>query len=370
MGYALKGSDPTKFLFWLEGGGSCADVASCQARCAKGSGLASKCTARTRATIPAEAILSDNPKSPFASFTKVHVPYCTSDTHAGNRAASADTGGFAFRGAEVIAATVDYLKAHMGLDDALQVMLTGSSGGGAGVNANCDRLARWLPGASVKCVSDATWKNHSFPPYAEPCPQETANLSAAVAFWNASDATNRACAAAVSAAGGDPLSCKIASTLWKHIEQPYFVASSQYDAHALHDDCVDWTDQQGTEAYFAKYGAAAQLLNAELVAAKQASPDKYRHLGMFSPSCYKHEMLPVVEYLAEVKVPVVAGAGVGQEKSYAELLTAWFFGNGTEAASAGADTFGAGQCGGLPCNSACANPENTCPYVMSACKGG
>ena len=67
------------------------------------------------------------------------------------------------------------------------------------------------------------------------------------------------------------------------------------------------------EAYFVKYAASARRLNGALVAAKRASPAKYAHLGLFSPSCYKHEMLPVVEYLAEVTVPVVAGPGVARQ---------------------------------------------------------
>ena len=70
------------------------------------------------------------------------VPYCSSDEHAGNREASAETANLHFNGKNIVSDVVDQLMAHPLAGQTIEkIVIIGFSAGGAGVARNCDFMA-------------------------------------------------------------------------------------------------------------------------------------------------------------------------------------------------------------------------------------
>ena len=70
------------------------------------------------------------------------IPYCSSDEHAGNRVASAETANLHFNGKNIVADVVDQLMAdHLAGQQIEKIVIIGFSAGGAGVARNCDFMA-------------------------------------------------------------------------------------------------------------------------------------------------------------------------------------------------------------------------------------
>ena len=76
------------------------------------------------------------------SIPQVWIPYCSSDEHAGNRDASAETANLHFNGKNIVADVVDQLMAdHLAGQQIEKIVIIGFSAGGAGVARNCDFMA-------------------------------------------------------------------------------------------------------------------------------------------------------------------------------------------------------------------------------------
>ena len=72
----------------------------------------------------------------------MYVPYCSSDEHAGNRDASAETANLHFNGKNIVSDVVDQLMAHpLAGQEIEKIVIIGFSAGGAGVARNCDFMA-------------------------------------------------------------------------------------------------------------------------------------------------------------------------------------------------------------------------------------
>ena len=85
----------------------------------------------------------------------MYVPYCSSDEHAGNRDASAETANLHFNGKNIVADVVDQLMAHpLAGQEIEKIVIIGFSAGGAGVARNCDFMADRLAalGSTAKVI--------------------------------------------------------------------------------------------------------------------------------------------------------------------------------------------------------------------------
>ncbi len=90
---------------------------------------------------------SNTDESPFHSMHHAYIRYCTSDGHMGDRAASALTYGWHFRGRRVIAATMAALKDRAGLgraDRHQHMYFGGASAGGRGAMAALDFVSGYI----------------------------------------------------------------------------------------------------------------------------------------------------------------------------------------------------------------------------------
>lgn len=169
--YVLRRNDTSRWLIFLDGGGFCADDASCAARYGNANGghklmsstwLIDEAAAGTL-TFPSDGIFSPDPvENPtFFDANIVRVPYCSSDTWVGDRAGDpaapvTSAARWAFRGRRIVEAVVTDLLATQGLDAATDVVLAGGSAGGQGVFGHADDLGARLPaGARYMAMPNA-----------------------------------------------------------------------------------------------------------------------------------------------------------------------------------------------------------------------
>lgn len=155
------GSGSDKWIIYLPGGGSCVTAQQCEERMRTKPFLMS--TNNAPEAIHFTGILNNDPSvnPAFHNYNQVLVLYTTSDNWYGNIGASQETAGYHFRGKQVIISVVDSLK-DLGLEEASNVVLAGTSAGGAGVKQNLDFVADRLPSADVKGIVDSHWYPRAF----------------------------------------------------------------------------------------------------------------------------------------------------------------------------------------------------------------
>jgi hypothetical protein len=144
--YVERGSDPSRVVIFLQGGGACYTPDDCAARAKTALGSSAHWSATY--TDNANVLSADAAVNPFYNFTRVFVPYCSGDVHAGTRTAVAGADfPFFFAGHLIVAAVVADLAASaaVALGDARAVLLAGSSAGGIGTVINADFVAAQLP---------------------------------------------------------------------------------------------------------------------------------------------------------------------------------------------------------------------------------
>ena len=124
-------SPSNKFLVYLRGGGFCVPRVpgfDCETRCQQEPWL---CTAATDPYFDLETSpLADNIGSSdpdinpaFHDFTKIFVPYCSSDVYTGTRDGSILTDNFTFHGHHIFSALTEDLIETTGIGLAQQVMI-------------------------------------------------------------------------------------------------------------------------------------------------------------------------------------------------------------------------------------------------------
>ena len=85
--------------------------------------------------------------NPFASFTRVFLPYCSGDLFLGQRNGTVSPAfPYRFSGHLIVAAAIQEVSRYFpGLANATDVLLSGSSAGGIGTFQNADFVASLLP---------------------------------------------------------------------------------------------------------------------------------------------------------------------------------------------------------------------------------
>ena len=169
FGYTLLRADPDLWIINLAGGFFCDDE---RAPCAKRkrrfvTTVPSAEEAAQR--LPKRGLFGRDPVANpvFAGATLVHAHYCSSDLWLGGSTTRQPTtgdpsNGWYFSGRANVAALIESLQAHQGLDDAqARILLLGTSAGGAGVVGNLEAIQERLPQASasgrLRVVLDGSW---------------------------------------------------------------------------------------------------------------------------------------------------------------------------------------------------------------------
>ena len=226
-----SGSGINNWVIFLGGGAFCFSVQSCDLRWRQSPELM---TSRGKpATLQLDGLLSDSPAAnpDFYNANHVVVPYCTSDLWSGDREGSQATREWEFRGIRVFRALVQDLKtvsfgSGPTLSAAQQVLLSGTSAGGAGVMVNLDWLAAQLPGANVRGLNDGGWIPQFLPDWPG-VPSVQGLVRNAAKLWHGKpDVT---CANANS----DSIDHCYDSSVYPYLQTPLMVQESQHDTWVL-----------------------------------------------------------------------------------------------------------------------------------------
>lgn len=148
--YHVREADPTKVMFFLEGGGACFTGAMC----------APDSTTYKKVIDPAPGEGAtgifdfDNPDNPFADYSFVYVPYCTGDVHSGNTTKDYGDGvvvqhkGF-INASTAMATLIERFPA------ATEIVVAGSSAGAFTTPLFAGVVADELTAAKVSVIADS-----------------------------------------------------------------------------------------------------------------------------------------------------------------------------------------------------------------------
>lgn len=235
------GSGARKWMFHLQGGGWCVDLADCAKRAASNLG-----SSKDYHTISAKNKMLDyydggaqgllsrscavNPD--FCTWNKVYIRYCDGASFSGEvDHPVAVQGGrkLYFRGRRILDAVLDDLLYVQGMVHGTDLIAKGCSAGGLGVWVNLDHIAGRMPATlTVKGIPECgffmevpTYKGqHTWPD----------NFQKIVAMQNITGFLNKEC---VRAHAGDSWRCFLPQNFVSHVKTPHFAINSVYDAFQM-----------------------------------------------------------------------------------------------------------------------------------------
>jgi len=294
--YYKEGSDPKLWFIYLAGGDWCYDEASCAARAllpAVGNGgyngTFHTSSSPWQPTCLKGGIFSEDSTAALKDANKIYIPYCTSDAHMGDRAASAATNGWHFRGAAVVRAVLAHAAntLKMGAHPDTRLVFGGGSAGGRGAMTHLDFVQAQLP-STIEVLGfldsnmwlDVASHNTSFIGFGSQTQQ-------AYSYANASSLVTEDCGLMYQ--GDMRWRCLFGQYRMPFLKTPYLVVAAQYDSWQLRFDVCD--NLLGcdipTEAlpYVDLYGVLLQqymLSNPPVAYANRSS--------VYSQACYNHHM--------------------------------------------------------------------------------
>lgn len=153
--YFIRRADPTKVVFFLEGGGACFSAETCNP-----DSNTYKRTVGYEGGFGSDGDPSGifdfaNPMNPFANYSFVFVPYCTGDVHIGN--ATTDYGD------GVVVEHKGFVNGSSALDamatlfpDATELVVTGESAGSVPTPLYAGMASDLLPDARITVLADGS----------------------------------------------------------------------------------------------------------------------------------------------------------------------------------------------------------------------
>ena len=278
--------DTDNVIIYLQGGGFCLDNKSCKHRCLTTPQL---CTHYTKnETVGVGIISNDVTINPyFYDWVRVFFPYCTSDLYSGNRDASNDTNGMAFKGKAMFKAVVTDLISKVKMNHAKRVVLTGTSAGGGGTIANCDLLQSMLPDVHVTCVPDAASFYPDIPQFASGCISANATMIIGKRFWNATKEFG-------------PFNW------WKEVKSPVLISIALWDTFAIP---VFYCGNVHNASHMEKWATA-------LLASIKDIHTHHKNISVYIPGCVRHGLLAMDNTFASI----IAGT---QQYSASDTISKW-----------------------------------------------
>jgi len=323
--YTQEGMASGSVLIGLQGGGACHDLEECTRRCEEdGVPLCSSKNARDQIQMGGRASVwsplpEENPA--FHDWFKVWVPYCSSDEHAGNRDASAETANLHFNGKNIVSDVVDQLMAHPLAGQTIEkIVIIGFSAGGAGVARNCDFMADKFAAlgstAKVMCIMDGA----DFEPYwmTNRCDLILDERESAE-FWNAHE--DDTC---VSELGDTAVECSAFSTFWPYVETPFMIVSSEADP-VVHFCADNPALGENTPGSFAREWREGMV---ELT--QQVIDSDRNDVGIFLGNCAFHVGTAIPEVYTDLAVSVLGDADA--KITLMEIIDNWVNNKGTSRA--------------------------------------
>lgn len=300
-------SDNTnKWVIYFQGGGACTSEEACTTRAEEDGDLI---TADHQESRLSDGILStvESHNPDFNNWSHVFLPYCSSDTWAGDAVKEINNDTWYFYGHHIVTAVVDDLFAGAGnmskLGDSTDVLVVGSSAGGGGVQLNLDRISDKIHGVSrdtnIVGVLDSTW---SF--VVEPF---TVRVDAYGNITTEEDVGNfhntigdESCESAVS---DTDVSCRTTQTLAPYLSTSFFTYIDQRDSLKLTRMGVTNLQDSAQRAYWEDIYQPTLLTSIANLG------------GLFSPMVGKHTSLTGDRFYT-VKIDGL---------TFADVLGNWYF---------------------------------------------
>ncbi|XP_019150657.1 PREDICTED: pectin acetylesterase 8-like isoform X2 [Ipomoea nil] len=300
------GKGSKNWIVYLPGGGWCSDFANCNAYI-KNKGVGTDPKPITFGYI----FSNEKQKNPdFFNWNRVVVRYCDASSFTSNSKITDENGDTIYlRGARIFKAVMEELLG-LGMGNARNAILAGSSAGGVATAIYCDRFRGLIPSASrVKCLSDGGYfflaKNHS------QGNQFLSYFEALTKIQGSKTALPESCTTKLSAE-----LCFFPPNLLANIKTPIFFFMSEFDRvqieYTLGKDFVTCIEQRNCSSNQLK---AMQDLRTELLpvlpnGGKNSKnglliTSPFAHTRLFDPSWY-------------FPVP-------GTKKTYDELFRDWYF---------------------------------------------
>eukprot|EP00928_Gymnodinium_smaydae_P020121 TRINITY_DN17775_c0_g2_i1.p1 TRINITY_DN17775_c0_g2~~TRINITY_DN17775_c0_g2_i1.p1 ORF type:complete len:401 (-),score=46.01 TRINITY_DN17775_c0_g2_i1:333-1535(-) len=264
-------SAKNKFLIYFECGSFCSTHEDCAVRAKSYLGSTSpKYPNNTRLNRP--ALDTSNETNPLMwDWNHVYVRYCDGAYYSGERRDPVTVGEMTiyYRGRYILNAAFDYLKKHVGLNNATDVVLSGCSAGAIHVFAHLDAMREMLPvSATVVGFPDSGF-------YIDK-PMFTRLKKFVIEEQKATGMLSKTCLEDMHCA---PWKCLLSSKSWKYLQTPLFAWQSRYDLDHLEyemdvtcskdDDCVNL------------YGKEIEKEMLDMVT-------QNKKIGMFLDSCNRH----------------------------------------------------------------------------------
>lgn len=149
----VREADPSKVVFFFQGGGACFNADTCSA----GDSATSKLTTGPEDDPTGKDGIwdFDNPQNPLADYSFVFVPYCTGDVHLGDRAQEySPEVTVQHRGFVNGTAALDHLVETF--PEAEEVVVAGESAGSIPSPLYAGLVADRLPGAEITVLADGS----------------------------------------------------------------------------------------------------------------------------------------------------------------------------------------------------------------------
>lgn len=150
IGVRLR-SENDKLVIYMEGGGACYDVNTCEGNPSTADESEFSFWANS---FGKEGIFSSSKNNPFRDWNFIYVPYCTGDLHAGSLIGNVPDGpaGQVFYGYNNMGLVLDLIKPYFG--NLNNVLLTGQSAGGFGATFNFIQVAEAFPNSNLSLIND------------------------------------------------------------------------------------------------------------------------------------------------------------------------------------------------------------------------
>ena len=150
--YWVREADPSKLVFFLDGGGACFSAETCSFE----DGTYTSAVDDGDDPNAAGGIFDfSNPANPMGDYSFVAVPYCTGDVHLGN-AVTVYSDELTVQHKGYVNASTALAEAVARFPDAEQVVVAGSSAGSAGAPLYAGLAADAFPDAAITVVADAS----------------------------------------------------------------------------------------------------------------------------------------------------------------------------------------------------------------------
>ncbi|GAB4857954.1 Pectin acetylesterase 8 [Ancistrocladus abbreviatus] len=312
-----SGAGINNWLIHIEGGAWCNNATTCLAKRNTRLGSSKYMTKQYTFSGILSKLQKFNPD--FYSWNRVKVRYCDGSSFTGDVEAVDPRTKLYYRGARVWRAIVNELMAK-GMKNAQNVLLSGCSAGGLTAILHCDSFRALLPGAKVKCLSDAGFfinaKDLNGAPYIQ-------QLFAQVVATHGSAKNLPASCTSKFSAG----LCLFPQYAAQGMKTPLFLLNAAYDAwqvknilapgvadpHGTWHDCKADIKKCSSSQLQTMQGFRGEFLSALSSLGSSSSR------GMFINSCYAHCQSGMQETWLRSDSPLLDGTSI------AKAVGDWYF---------------------------------------------